>query len=59
MEAEQVLRADLDRNPRNARALALLRNCLYEQGRTYEAQEVDREFQAAWVAPSETAAHKR
>ncbi|HET9417973.1 MAG TPA: hypothetical protein VFO30_01415 [Chthoniobacterales bacterium] len=50
-DAETVFRADLDRNPRDARALAGLRDCLNAQGRSYEAAQIDREFRAAWKLP--------
>jgi hypothetical protein len=50
-DAENVFRADLDRNPRDARALAGLRDCLQAQGRSYEAEQIDREFRAAWKSP--------
>jgi hypothetical protein len=50
-DAETVFRADLDRNPRDARALAGLRDCLQAQGRSYEAEQIDREFRVAWKAP--------
>ncbi len=47
-EAEKVFRADLDRNPRNPRSLFGLREALKARGKTYDAQLVDREFEAAW-----------
>jgi tetratricopeptide (TPR) repeat protein len=47
-EAENVFRADLERNPRNGRALAGLRDCLNAQGRKYDAEKVDQVFRAAW-----------
>src|ERR1700730_188961 len=47
-EAEKVFRADLDRNPRNGRALSGLRDCLNAQGRKYEADQIDQQFRAAW-----------
>jgi tetratricopeptide (TPR) repeat protein len=50
-DAETVFRADLDRNPRHARSLAGLRDCLQAQGRSYEAEQIDREFRAAWKSP--------
>jgi hypothetical protein len=50
-DAETVLRADLDRNPRDARALAGLRDCLQAQDRSYEAEQIDRQFRAAWRSP--------
>jgi len=58
-EAEKVFRDDLDRNPRDRRALSGLRDCLNAQGRKYEADQIDQQFRAAWkvaavtnVAPS-------
>ena len=47
-EAENVFRADLERNPRNGRSLAGLRDCLNAQGRKYDAEKVDRQFRLAW-----------
>jgi tetratricopeptide (TPR) repeat protein len=47
-EAEKVFRADLDRNPRDGRALSGLRDCLNAQGRKYEADQIDQQFRAAW-----------
>lgn len=47
-EAEKAFRADLDKNPRDARALAGLRDCLNAQNRKYEADQVDQQFRAAW-----------
>jgi tetratricopeptide (TPR) repeat protein len=59
-DAEKVFRADLDRNPRNARALTGLRDCLKAQNRNYEADQVDRQFHEVWkVATSEKAAAKQ
>ena len=47
-EAEKVFRADLEKNPRDGRALSGLRDCLKAQDRQYEADQVDRQFRAAW-----------
>jgi tetratricopeptide (TPR) repeat protein len=60
-EAEKVFREDLDRNPRDARALAGLRDCLNAQGRKYEADQIDQQFHAAWkvAAVTNSAASKR
>src|SRR5438874_6483283 len=60
-EAERVFREDLDRNPRDARALAGLRDCLNAQGRKYEADQIDQQFHAAWkvAAATNSAASKR
>jgi tetratricopeptide (TPR) repeat protein len=43
-EAETVFRDDLERNPRNMRALAGLRDSLRGQGRTYDASQVDQQL---------------
>jgi hypothetical protein len=51
-EAEKVFRDDLERNPRDARALAGLRDCLNAQGRKYEADQIDQQFQASWKVAS-------
>ena len=60
-EGEKVFRADLDRNPRNGRALSGLRDCLNAQGRKYEADQIDQQFHAAWkvAAVTNAAASKR
>ncbi len=60
-EAETVFRADLDRNPRDARALSGLRDCLNAQGRKHEADQIDQQFRAAWkvAAVTNAAASKR
>jgi tetratricopeptide (TPR) repeat protein len=42
--AEQVFRADLDRNPRNPRSLYGLQQALKAQGRDYDASFVEKEF---------------
>ncbi len=47
-EAEKVFRADLAKNPRSGRSLFGLRESLKAQGKTYAAQLVQREFEAAW-----------
>ena len=46
--AERVFREDLERNPRNPRSLFGLREALKAQGRDYDAQFVDKQFQASW-----------
>jgi len=46
--AEKVFRADLEKNPRNARSLFGLRESLVAQGKKYDAQFVNREFAEAW-----------
>src|SRR5437588_1599542 len=53
-EAEKVFRADLEKHPRNARALAGLRDCLNAQGRKYEADQIDQQFRAAWKVAAVT-----
>jgi hypothetical protein len=53
-EAEKVFRDDLARNPRNPRSLFGLREALKAQNRAYDAQFVDKQFQAAWKSPSVT-----
>jgi Flp pilus assembly protein TadD len=55
-EAEKVFRADLDRNPRDGRALSGLRDCLNAQGRKYEADQIDQQFRAAWKFATAAAA---
>src|ERR1051326_7275463 len=47
-EAEKVFREDLERNPRNPRSLFGLSEALRAQNRTYDAQFVDKQFQANW-----------
>ncbi len=47
-EAERVFRADLEKNPRNGRSLFGLHESLKRQGREYDAQLVQGEFEAAW-----------
>jgi tetratricopeptide (TPR) repeat protein len=47
-EAEKVFRQDLERNPRNPRSLFGLSEALRAQNRTYDAQFVDKQFQANW-----------
>lgn len=47
-EAEQVFRADLERNPRSGRSLFGLLESLKAQGKTYPAQLIQREFEEAW-----------
>jgi len=57
-EADKVFRADLERNPRNARALTGLRDCLKAQNQNYEAAQIDRQFHDVWKisAPEKPAA---
>jgi tetratricopeptide (TPR) repeat protein len=47
-EAEQVFRADLERNPRNGRSLLGLRDSLQAQGRSDDAAWASAAFEAAW-----------
>lgn len=47
-EAEKVFRDDLERNPRHGRALEGLRDALKAQNRQYEADQIDRQYRAAW-----------
>jgi tetratricopeptide (TPR) repeat protein len=58
-EAERVFRADLERNPRNGRALAGLRDALMAQNRQYEADQIDQQFRAAWKSASSATEAKR
>jgi tetratricopeptide (TPR) repeat protein len=58
-EAEKVFRADLDRNPRDARALAGLRDALRAQNRMYDAQQIDEQFKASWKVSELTGATRR
>jgi tetratricopeptide (TPR) repeat protein len=57
--AEKVFRDDLERNPRDGRALAGLRDCLNAQGRKYEADQIDQQYRASWKVADATAASKR
>jgi tetratricopeptide (TPR) repeat protein len=47
-EAEKVFRADLEKNPRDGRALGGLRDSLKAQNRDYEAEQIDQQYRAAW-----------
>jgi tetratricopeptide (TPR) repeat protein len=58
-EAEKVFRDDLERNPRDARSLAGLRDSLNAQNRKYEAEQVDQQYRAAWKVADATSAAKR
>jgi tetratricopeptide (TPR) repeat protein len=60
-EADKIFRADLEKAPRDARALAGLRDCFNAQGRKYEADQIDQQFHAAWkvAAVTKAAASKR
>jgi hypothetical protein len=46
--AEKVFREDLDRHPRNPRSLFGLEQALKVQKRDYDAQFVQKQFQASW-----------
>jgi tetratricopeptide (TPR) repeat protein len=48
--AEKIFRDDLERSPRDGRALDGLRDCLKAEGRTYEAEQIDQQYHAAWKA---------
>jgi tetratricopeptide (TPR) repeat protein len=58
-EAEKVFRADLDRNPRNGRALAGLRDSLNAQTRFYEAEQVDQQLRVSQGGDTPSAARVR
>jgi tetratricopeptide (TPR) repeat protein len=58
-DAEKVFREDLNRNPRDARALGGLRDCLNAQGRKYEADQIGQQYRAAWKVADATTASKR
>jgi tetratricopeptide (TPR) repeat protein len=51
-EAEKIFRTDLQKNPRDGRALAGLRDCLTAQNRTYEAEQIDQQFKSSWKTAS-------
>ena len=53
VEAEQVFREDLRRNPRNPRSLFGLHAALEAQQKTYEADFVEQSFRAAWKGPGQ------
>ena len=53
-EAEKIFRADLERSPRDGRALAGLRDTLKAQGRDYEAAQLDQQYRAAWKTAAAT-----
>jgi hypothetical protein len=46
--AEKVFREDLDRHPRNPRSLFGLQQALKAQKRDYDAEFVQKQFQASW-----------
>jgi tetratricopeptide (TPR) repeat protein len=48
--AEEVFRTDLERHPRNPRSLFGLEQALKEQGKTYDAGFVHKQFDASWKA---------
>jgi tetratricopeptide (TPR) repeat protein len=50
--AEEVFRADLERNPRNPRSLFGLEQVLKAQQRTYDAGFVREQFDANWKGPT-------
>ena len=47
-DAEQVFRADLQKNARSGRSLCGLRESLKAQGKMYDAQLVDQQLQSSW-----------
>jgi len=47
-EAEKTFREDLERNPRNPRSLFGLAQTLKAQGREYDAQFVEKQFDSSW-----------
>ena len=47
-EAEEIFRADLDKNPRNGRSLFGLSEALNAQGKNSDADSVTSQFQASW-----------
>ena len=57
--AEKVFREDLDRNPRDARALSGLRDSLKAQGRKYEAEQIDQQYKAVWKVADARSASRR
>jgi len=59
VEAEKVFREDLERNPRHGRALGGLRDALKAQNRQYEADQIDRQFRAAWKVTDAAKASSR
>ncbi|MBV9180317.1 MAG: hypothetical protein JO356_03325 [Acidobacteria bacterium] len=48
MQAEQVFRQDLERNPRNPRSLFGLHEALKAQKRSYDAEFVEKQFEDSW-----------
>jgi tetratricopeptide (TPR) repeat protein len=58
-EAEKVFRQDLERDPRDGRALGGLRDALKGQNRQYEADQIDRQFRAAWKVADTTKSSAR
>ncbi|HLZ91114.1 MAG TPA: hypothetical protein VKQ28_05315 [Candidatus Acidoferrum sp.] len=50
--AEQVFRADLERNPRNPRSLFGLEQALKVQEKSYDAGFVKKQFEASWKGTS-------
>lgn len=58
-EAEKVFRADLEKNPRDRRALSGLRDALKAEDRPYEAEQIDQQFQATAKVVSATSAAEK
>ena len=48
MEAENVFRRDLEINPENGRSLFGLAEALAGQGKTVNAEDARKRFEAAW-----------
>lgn len=58
-DAEKVFRDDLERNPRDARSLAGLRDSLNAQNRKYEADQIDQQYRSAWKVADAPSASQR
>ena len=58
-DAEKVYREDLRRNPLNGWALYGLLQSLRMQGKTFDAGQVEREFQKAWALADTTLTSSR
>ena len=52
--ARTLFRADLERNPRNPRSLWGLHQVLLQQKRDYDAEFVQKQFEASWKGGSQT-----
>ncbi len=49
-DAEKVFRADLEKNPRDRRALSGLRDALKAENRSYEAEQIEKQYETVEVA---------